>query len=87
VPRIIVVSDVTGSEPQVLLSERIDAAHLASKHSRDQLAERVEWAVADAHHLEHAHHRRANPNGSPGEPSSVVFRQPAGLRRSRGLTA
>jgi hypothetical protein len=56
VPRIIVVSDAPGSEPQVLLSERIHAANLASEHFRDQLAERLGWAVADASRIEYAHH-------------------------------
>jgi hypothetical protein len=86
VPRIIVISDVTGSEPQVLWSERIDAPNLTSQHFRDQLAERIQWAVEDAHHVEHAHGSRSNPTGHREQSRSVVI--PAhGIRRARGLLA
>jgi hypothetical protein len=86
VPRIVVVSEVAGSDPQVLWSERIDVPNLESKHFRDQLTERIEWAVADAQHVERADRGRPDPNGR-GAPASVTLRPHDGLRLIRGLSA
>jgi hypothetical protein len=79
------LSDVAGSEPQVLWSERIAAPNLTSQHFRDQLAERIEWAVADASHLERAHRSRSTSDGQR-ESRSVVIRA-HGIRGRRGLLA
>ncbi|MDQ6804660.1 MAG: hypothetical protein M3065_06770 [Actinomycetota bacterium] len=53
-PRIIVVSDMAVGASRVLFSERVEATNLASEHFRLQLAERLGWAVGDAHRLEAA---------------------------------
>jgi hypothetical protein len=46
--QILVVTDSNESAGEVVYRERIDAIHLASEHSRRQLAERLVWAVGDA---------------------------------------
>lgn len=51
-PRIVVLSDATDEGLEVLWSERVHAANLASAHFRNQLVERLSWAVEDAHHVE-----------------------------------
>lgn len=47
-PQILIVTDLIESTDVVVYRERVDAVHLASEHSRRQLAERLAWAVSDA---------------------------------------
>jgi hypothetical protein len=51
-PRIIVTADSSPFEPDagapVLLDERVDSVHLASRHAALQLVERLQWAIGDA---------------------------------------
>lgn len=47
-PQILIVTDSTESSGEVVYRERLDAVHLDSEHSRQQLAERLAWAVGDA---------------------------------------
>ena len=47
-PQILIVTNSTDSTGEVVYRERVDAVHLASEHSRRQLAERLAWAVGDA---------------------------------------
>lgn len=46
--QILIVTDANERPGEVVYRERIDAIHLASEHSRRQLAERLAWAVGDA---------------------------------------
>ena len=45
-PQILIVTDSTESVGEVVYRERVDAVHLASEHSRCQLAERLAWGSA-----------------------------------------
>ena len=48
-PRVIVTTDTTGDrERSILLSEHIEAVHMASEHSSLQFLERLAWAISDA---------------------------------------
>ncbi len=51
-PRIIVTADHSGSQAgasaPVLLDERVDAVHVASRHAALALVERLTWAIGDA---------------------------------------
>jgi hypothetical protein len=47
-PQILIVADSTESSEVVVYRERVDAIHLSSEHGRQQLAERLAWAVGDA---------------------------------------
>jgi hypothetical protein len=61
-PRIIVASsDVAGAATEALLSERVEAANFANEHFRNQLVERLGWAVGDADRLEDAQRREVAP--------------------------
>jgi hypothetical protein len=62
-PRIVVVSDVPGSDSQMFWSERVDASSLVSEHFRGQLAERLAWAVGDADRVEQAHRGDSDLDG------------------------
>jgi hypothetical protein len=46
--QILIVTDVTEGSGEIVYRERVDAVHLASEHSRRQLAERLAWGVGDA---------------------------------------
>jgi hypothetical protein len=47
--RIVVTSDVRGSDEQrILLDEEVRPEHMSDKHSATQLLERLGWAVSDA---------------------------------------
>jgi hypothetical protein len=53
-PQIIVTADRPdeGGEGTVMWRERVTPADLESRHFREQLAERIAWAVSDAQDLE-----------------------------------
>jgi hypothetical protein len=52
-PRIIIVAeDTDGRSQQVVMEERVVAAHFDSDHSTSQLIERLGWAIVDAENLE-----------------------------------
>ena len=53
-PKIIIASESTGSEPTVTLEERVVAAHLEDGHCAAQLVERLGWAILDAEEAERA---------------------------------
>jgi hypothetical protein len=53
-PQIIVVADTPGEGAQVLFRERVTRQDFDSGHFATQLAERLGWAVGDAHAVEHA---------------------------------
>lgn len=50
--QILVLTDAPGHDPKMIHSEHVDAVHLESAHSADQLIERVAWAVRDAEQAE-----------------------------------
>ena len=53
-PQIIVTADraVDGMDAPVMLRERVNLSDFESDHFRAQLAERLGWAVEDAHELQ-----------------------------------
>ena len=58
-PRMLVMTESADQVPaQVMLSEHLATADLASDHFAAQLVERIAWALADA---EQAEHRLVDP--------------------------
>ena len=53
-PRVEVLTEVPGRNPEILLSEHVPAGMLADEHYADQLVERLGWALVDAQHAERA---------------------------------
>lgn len=53
-PRIEVLTEIRGRNPEALLSERVPADMLASEHYADRLVERLGWALVDAEREEQA---------------------------------
>jgi hypothetical protein len=53
-PRIQVLADVDGRDPEVMLTERVDAEVLSDDYYAGQLVERMGWAVLDAEKHEEA---------------------------------
>ncbi|MGE5407520.1 MAG: hypothetical protein ACM3NV_02805 [Syntrophothermus sp.] len=49
--QILVVTDAPDGSRETLFSERLDAVHLESRQSGEQLLERVRWALRDAQSL------------------------------------
>jgi hypothetical protein len=52
VPRVQILADVPGRNPEATLTERVPSEMLADGHYADQLVERMGWALADAEQLE-----------------------------------
>lgn len=50
--KILVLTDAPNAAEEMLLSEHLDPVHLESRHSGDQLLERLAWAVRDAQRAE-----------------------------------
>jgi hypothetical protein len=65
-----------GSEPAVLLEERVLPTHMESGHFSAQLVERVGWAVADA---------QAHEDGAPAREQRRGATE-AGARRGSGAS-
>lgn len=59
--QILIVTESAESAGVVVYSERVDAVHLDSEHSRRQLGERLAWAIGDATQTERR--RRADRAG------------------------
>jgi hypothetical protein len=55
-PRVEVLTEVLGRDPETLLSEHVPAEMLADEHYADQLVERMGWALVDAERHELAIH-------------------------------
>ena len=67
-PRIIVMADnPTDDARAVMFTERVNASDFQSPHFQNQLVERLEWAVGDAHAAER----------TPREPRSEARRHTA----------
>ncbi len=47
-PQILIVTDSTEGDGEVVYRETLSAAHLATGHAGAQLVERLAWAVGDA---------------------------------------
>jgi hypothetical protein len=47
-PRLLVTADTDSAGDTLVLAEELTPAVFADQHSRDQLVERVGWAVTDA---------------------------------------
>jgi hypothetical protein len=53
-PRVDVVTEVHGSDPETLYSEYVPTDMLADEDYAEQLVERLGWALVDAQHMEEA---------------------------------
>jgi hypothetical protein len=53
-PRIQVLTEVQGHDPETLLTEHVPSEMLSNEHYADQLVERMGWALVDAEQLERA---------------------------------
>jgi hypothetical protein len=53
-PRVEVLTDVPGRDPETMLIEHVPSAMLADEYYADQLVERVGWALVDAEQHEQA---------------------------------
>ena len=53
-PRVEVLAEVRGRNPETLLSEHVPAEMLADEHHADKLVERLGWALVDAQRAEQA---------------------------------
>ena len=63
-PRIEVLTEVSGHDPEALLTEHVPSEMLADEHYADQLVERMGWALVDAEQREQAiqtHNRGSAP--------------------------
>jgi hypothetical protein len=47
-PRVQVLADVAGREPEIMLTEHVDSEVLSDNYYAGQLVERMGWALADA---------------------------------------
>jgi hypothetical protein len=55
-PRVEVLTEVPGRDPETLLSEHVPAEMVTDEHYADQLVERMGWALVDAERHERAIH-------------------------------
>jgi hypothetical protein len=53
-PRVEVLTEVPGHDPETLLTEHVPSEMLADEHYADQLVERMGWALVDAEQQEQA---------------------------------
>jgi hypothetical protein len=53
-PRIQVLTEVQGHDPETLLTEHVPSEMLSNEHYADQLVERMGWALVEAEQLEQA---------------------------------
>jgi hypothetical protein len=53
-PRVKVLTEAPGRDPETLLTEHVPAEMLANGHYADQLVERMGWALVDAEKQEQA---------------------------------
>ena len=53
-PRVEVLTDVRGRDPETLLTEHVPAETLANGNHAEQLVERLGWALVEAEHQEQA---------------------------------
>jgi hypothetical protein len=62
-PRLIVTADTSSRDDTFVLAEELTPALFANEHSRDQLLERVGWALDDAVVAEDANPRLGEGSG------------------------
>jgi hypothetical protein len=53
-PRVEVLTEVSGRDPKALLTEHVPSEMLADKYYADQLVERLGWALVEAERQERA---------------------------------
>lgn len=84
-PQIIVIADTPGESgaQQVMFRERVTKRDLESGHFTTQLAERLGWAVGDAHAFEHSAQERRIDATATDEDVSAETPQ---LRSARVVT-
>jgi hypothetical protein len=62
-PHLIVTADTSSRGEGFVLAEELTPAQFANQHRRDQLLERVEWALDDAAAAEEANPRLREASG------------------------
>lgn len=82
--QILIVTDSTESSGEVVYRERVDPIHLASEHSRRQLAERLAWAVGDAARAGRPALTSPGRELRPSEPPSFQVRYLSGRQTAQG---
>jgi hypothetical protein len=55
-PRVEVLTEVPGRDPETVLTEHVPSEMLANEHYAAQLVERLGWALVDAEQQEQAIH-------------------------------
>ena len=55
-PRVEVLTEVPGRDPETLLTEHVPSEMLANEHYAARLVERLGWALVDAEQQEQAIH-------------------------------
>jgi hypothetical protein len=85
-PRVEVLTEVSGRDPEVVLTEHVSSQTLADEHSTDQLVERTGWALADAEPQEQAIHAHDGASAAAA-PARSVRRATARRASNRRATA
>ena len=84
-PRVEVLTEVSGRDPEAVLTEHVSSETLADEHSTDQLVERTGGALADAERQEQAIH--AHSASAAAAPARSVRRATARRASNRRATA
>ncbi len=84
-PRVEVLTEVSGRDPEAALTEHVSSETLADEHSTDQLVERTGGALADAERQEQAIH--ADSASAAAAPARSVRRATARRASNRRATA
>jgi len=85
-PRIEVLTEVSGRDPEALLTEHVPSEMLADQHYADQLIERMGWALVDAEQREQAV-QTYNRDSALAAPARSVRRATARRASNRRATA
>jgi hypothetical protein len=85
-PRVEVPTEVSGPDPEAVLTEHASSETLADEPSADQLVERTGWALADAEPQEQAIHAHDGASAAAA-PARSVRRATARRASNRRATA
>jgi hypothetical protein len=85
-PRIEVLTEVSGHDPEALLTEHVPSEMLTDRHYADQLVERMGWALVDAEQREQGIGTH-NRGSVPAAPARSVRRATARRASNRRATA
>ena len=85
-PRVEVLTEVPGRDPEVTLTEHVPPETLANEQHADQFVERMGWALVDAEQQEQAIHAH-NGGSAAAAPARSVRRATARRASNRRATA